>query len=220
MLAPAGEPTRVHRLLASLPPLLRERGSAHPLLVTTGYDLGLEQALLEEEEQFDTVCYLAAGRYRGRFCHIAPDGVATPIERPNTYATELSLERRTIVLHLQGRLDPSPDRAWESFAVTEDDFIRYVGRDDLASALPVSLAARLRRSHFLLLGYTLSDWTLRVVLERLWGEEPLAYRSWSVHAAPDALEREFWRRRGVEVVDMAPDEYASTLADALQRSAS
>ena len=90
---------------------------------------------------------------------------------------------RTVVLHLQGRVDASPERAWESFAVTEDDFIHY---GDVAGRLPVALAARLRRSHLLLLGYTLSDWTLRVVLERLWGEEPLGYRSWSVHAGAAA----------------------------------
>ena len=65
--------------------------------------------------------------------------------------------------------------------------------------------------HLLLLGYTLSDWTLRVVLERLWGEEPLGYRSWSVHAGPLPLEREFWRRRGVELVEVAPAEYLAEL---------
>jgi hypothetical protein len=65
-----------------------------------------------------------------------------------------------------------------------------------------------------LLGYTLSDWTLRVVLERLWGEEPFGYRSWSVHAGPQPLEREFWRRRNVEVIDMAPAAYMAELEDA------
>ena len=64
----------------------------------------------------------------------------------------------------------------------------------------------------LLLGYTLSDWTLRVVLERLWGQEPLGYRSFSVSAASLPLEREFWRRRNVEVVDMTPAAYLAELA--------
>jgi hypothetical protein len=180
----------------------------HPLLVTTGYDLALEQALRDAGEVFDTVSYLASGQHRGRFCHVAPDGGATPIVRPNAYASALSLERRTVVLHLQGRLDESPERDWESFAVTEDDFIHY---GDVGAALPVSLAARLRRTHLLLLGYTLSEWTLRVVLERLWGEAPLDYASWSVHAGPEPLEREFWRRRDVEVIDMAPAAYIAEL---------
>jgi DNA-binding SARP family transcriptional activator len=203
-----GEPAGLHRFLATLPALLRERGVGQPLLVTTSYDLALEQALDQAGEQYDTVCYVAAGPHRGSFCHISPGGEATIIERPNRYAAQLSLEERSVVLHLQGRLDVSPERAWESFAVTEDDFIHY---GQIAGRLPVALAARLRRTHLLMLGYTLSDWTLRVILERLWGEEPLGYRSWSVHPGPRPLEREFWRRRGVEVVDMAPAAYVAEL---------
>ena len=203
-----GEPSPVHRFLAGLPALLRERDAGQPLLVTTGYELALERALEEVEEQYETVCYLAAGQMRGSFCHIAPTGVASVIERPNAYTGELALDERTVLLHLQGRIDRSTERAWESFAVTEDDFIHY---GDVAGRLPVAIAARLRRTHLLLLGYTLSDWTLRVVLERLWGEEPVRYRSWSVHAGPSPLEREFWRRRNVEVVDMTPAVYAAEL---------
>jgi DNA-binding SARP family transcriptional activator len=203
-----GEPTALHRVLAKLPAILRERGAAHPLLVTTSYDVALERALNEVDELYDTVSYVATGAHRGSFFHVSPSGETTPIERPNRYAEQLSLEKRTVVLHLQGRLDVSPERAWESFAVTEDDFIHY---GQIAGRLPVALAARLRRTHLLMLGYTLSDWTLRVVLERLWGEEPLGYRSWSVHPGPRPLEREFWRRRGVDVIDMAPAAYVAEL---------
>ncbi len=211
-----GEPTAVHRFLAGLPAVLRERATGQPLLVTTGYELALERALEEREEPYDTVCYLAAGEMRGSFCHIRPSGAATVIERPNAYTRELDLDARTVLLHLQGRVDPEAERAWESFAVTEDDFIHY---GNVVRRLPVSLAARLRRTHLLLLGYTLSTWTLRVVLERLWGSEPLAYRSWSVNAGPQPLEREFWRRRDVEVVDMAPAAYVAELERALRKAA-
>jgi DNA-binding SARP family transcriptional activator len=217
LVAGDGEPTGVHRFLARLPALLREREGGHPLLVTTGYELALERALEEAEESYDTVCYLASGEMRGSFCHILPGGAANVIERPNAYTAGLDLDARTVLLHLQGRIDQSHERAWESFAVTEDDFIHYgnVGR-----RLPVALAARLRRSHLLLLGYTLSTWTLRVVLERLWGSEPLPYRSWSVHAGPQPLEREFWRRRDVEVIDMAPAAYVAELERVLDKRAS
>jgi DNA-binding SARP family transcriptional activator len=208
LVAADGTPRPLHRFLAALPAMLRGRDAVHPLFVTTGYELALGQALEEAGEVFDSVSYIASGRHRGSFCHVSPDGVAAPIERPNANATELTPERRTVVLHLQGRLDASPERAWESFAVTEDDFIHY---GDIAGRLPVALAARLRRTHLLLLGYTLSDWTLRVVLERLWGEEPLRYRSWSVHAGPPPLEREFWRRRNVDVIDMTPAAYIAEL---------
>ncbi len=211
-----GEPSAVHRFLARLPALLRERETAQPLLVTTGFELAQERALEEVDEPYETVCYLASGQMRGSFCHISSTGAANVIERPNAYGGELGLDERTVLLHLQGRIDRSIERAWESFAVTEDDFIHY---GDVARRLPVSLAARLRRTHLLLLGYTLSTWTLRVVLERLWGAEPLPYRSWSVHAGPQPLEREFWRRRDVEVVDMAPAAYVAELERALEKAA-
>jgi DNA-binding SARP family transcriptional activator len=211
-----GEPTPVHRFLSGLPKLLRERSAGQPLLITTGYELALERALEEREESYDTVCYLAAGEMRGSFCHILPSGDANVIERPNTYTSALDLDARTVLLHLQGRIDRTTERAWESFAVTEDDFIHY---GNVVRRLPVSLTARLRRTHLLLLGYTLSTWTLRVVLERLWGSEPLPYRSWSVNPGPQPLEREFWRRRDVDVVDMAPAAYVTELAQALEKAA-
>ena len=205
-------PTSIHRFLAALPALLRERGLPHQLLVTTSYDTALERALEEAGETFEIVSYLAAGRNRGRFCHIAADGAGSLIEEPNTYATELSLERNTVILKLHGQVERTPAREWESFVVTEDDYIDYLAQTDVAGAVPVSLAATLRRSHFLFLGYTMADWNLRVILHRLWGDQPLTYHSWAVQPEPKPLEREFWRRRDVEVVELAFEDYAETLS--------
>ena len=204
-------PTPIHRFFASLAPVLRERGVPHQLLVTTSFDLALEAAFLEAGEEFDVVSYLAAGPNRGRFCHIAPDGTGRLIDLPNTYATELSLEERTVILKLHGQVDRGPERQWESFVVTEDDYIDYLARSDVAGAVPVALAAKLRRSHFLFLGYTMADWNLRVVLNRLWSDEPLSYRSWAVQPEAKPLEREFWRRRDVEVLELPMESYVETL---------
>jgi DNA-binding SARP family transcriptional activator len=205
-------PTPVHRFFASLPPLLRERGVPHQLLVTTSYDLALESAFLEAGEEFDVVSYVATGPQRGKFCHIGPDGSGRIIDLPNTYATELSLEARTVILKLHGQVDRGPARQWESFVVTEDDYIDYLAKSDVAGAVPVGLAAKLRRSHFLFLGYTMADWNLRVILNRLWSDQPLSYRSWAVQPDTKPLEREFWRRRDVDVHELPLDRYIETLA--------
>src|SRR5919198_6260293 len=206
-------PTAVHRFFASLPPLLRERGVPHQLIVTTSYDLALERAFLDAGEEFDVVSYLAAGRNRGKFCHVAPDGSGTLIEVPNTYANELSLEQRTIILKLHGQVGQSADdRRWESFVVTEDDYIDYLAQSEMTSVVPVALGAKLRRSHFLFLGYTMADWNLRLLLHRLWGDEPLSYRSWAVQPEPMPLEREFWRRRDVDVLEIPLERYTEALA--------
>jgi hypothetical protein len=212
-------PTAVHRFFASLPPRLRERGVPHQLLVTTSWDAALEQAFRDAGEPFDVVSYLATGKNRGKFCHVPPDGSARVIDLPNTYVTELSLEARTVILKLHGQVERTDEREWESFVVTEDDYIDYLAQTELANALPVSLAARLRRSHFLFLGYTMADWNLRVVLNRLWGDEPLSYRSWAVQPEPMPLEREFWRRRDVEVLEAPLEQYADAVARALDEYA-
>jgi hypothetical protein len=108
-------------------------------------------------------------------------------------------------------MDPSDVRELESFVVTEDDYIDYLAESDVSGALPVGLTAKLRRSHFLFLGYAMSDWNLRVVLNRLWGDQTLSYRSWAVQPDAAALEREFWRRRDVDVLELPLEAYAEAL---------
>jgi DNA-binding SARP family transcriptional activator len=205
-------PTPIHRFFASLPPELRDRGLPHQLLVTTSYDVALEAAFLEAGEEFDVVSYVATGPHRGKFCHIGPSGAGRLIDLPNTYVTELSLDERTVILKLHGQVDRGPGREWESFVVTEDDYIDYLAKSDVAGAVPVALAARLRRSHFLFLGYTMADWNLRVVLNRLWSDQPLSYRSWAVQPEAKPLEREFWKRRDVDVHEEPLDRYVEMLA--------
>ena len=71
----------VHALLARLPAYLREQGAPQLLIVTTNYDLALEQAFLEAGEEFDVVSYIAAGPHRGKFSHLPPSGEPRIIER-------------------------------------------------------------------------------------------------------------------------------------------
>jgi len=215
----AVEPGPLHRFLARMPALLRERGVPHHLIVSTNYDLGLERAFEDAGEELDIVAYVATGTHRGRFWHRPPGHAPRPIDVPNTYATELSLERRTILLKLHGAVDPLPEREWESFVITEDDYIDYLGHAELTTVVPVSLAAKLRRSHFLFLGYDMADWNLRLILNRIWGERPVAYRSWAVEDSPSPLAQAFWRRYDVTPLDVDPKAYVELLERRLEAAA-
>jgi hypothetical protein len=206
-------PNVVHEFIASLPGLLREQAESarYPLVVTTNYDDALERAFAAVGEPFDLVVYIAEGDGRGRFWHVAPDGRRMQIDRPNKYA-DLPMTERAVILKIHGAVDRA-NADGDSFVVTEDDYLDYLSRADVSNLLPVSIAARLRKSHYLFLGYSLRDWNTRVILHRLWGEQRLAYKSWAAELTPDVLEQELWRKRDVDILSIRLDEYVEELAD-------
>ncbi|HET7874869.1 MAG TPA: SIR2 family protein, partial [Methylomirabilota bacterium] len=211
-------PTALHELLARLPKLLRDKRyparACHQLIVTTNYDDTLERAFQAAGEAFDLVSYVAEGEWRGRFLHLPPAGEARVIERPNEYRG-LSLDERPVILKIHGAIDrANPER--DSFVITEDHYIDYLTRTELSSLVPVQLAAHLRKSHFLFLGYGLRDWNLRVILHRIWGAQKLTYKSWAIQFDPTPMDKEFWQKRDVEILAMRLEDYLGGLATQLE----
>lgn len=214
-------PTPLHEFLASLTPILRDKGypvQHHQLIVTTNYDDLMEQAFQTVGQPFDVVFYIAEGEHRGKFLHQPAGEPPRVITKPNEYRG-LSLEKRPVVLKIHGAVDRvAPDR--DSFVITEDHYIDYLSHTDISNLVPVTLAATLRRSHFLFLGYSLRDWNLRVILHRIWGEQKLNWKSWAIQLDPDPMEEAFWRKRGVEILNVRLADYVAALReeiDALPR---
>jgi DNA-binding SARP family transcriptional activator len=204
------EPGPVERFLATLPSLARTRGAEHQLLVTTAYGSSLERAFEESGEEVDLVSFVAIGPNRGKFLHRTPDGSETVVAVPNSYA-DLSLADRPVILKVHGGVDPRHGRDRESFVVSEDDYIGYLAQSDLANVVPVTLAAKLRRSHLLFISYPVVEWSLRVFLHRVFGDEPISYRSWAVLPGAHPIQHEFWRRRGVDLYDIPLDDFVGGL---------
>jgi SIR2-like domain/Bacterial transcriptional activator domain len=198
-------PGPLHRSLAAMAPLLRARGLPCQLLLTSGFDRTLERAFADEGEEVDIVSYIALDRDRGKFLHVAPDGSKRVIDEPNL-EVGLASPDRTMILKLNGGTDELSERVRDSYVVSEDDYIDYLARSDASALLPVGLAARLRRSHLLFVDYGLHEWSLRVFLRRLWGEEGLAYRSWAVDTTSRGEAARHWRLLGVEVLDVSAEE--------------
>ena len=107
-----------------------------------------------------------------------------------------------MILKIHGAVDRVDSEWGDSYVITEDHYIDYLTRTDIAGLLPVTLGAKLRRSHFLFLGYSMRDWNLRVILHRIWGQQKLNYKSWAIQVDPEAIEREFWQKRGVDILDV------------------
>jgi hypothetical protein len=208
-------PTALHHLLANTPGILRSRRYPQPyqLIVTTNYDDLLERAFNAADEPFDLVTYVADGNERGKFLHRSPDGTVCLIAKPNEYL-KLKLEDRSIIMKIHGAVDrTNPER--DSFIITEDHYIDYLTRTDISEAVPVMLAQKLRRSHFLFLGYSLSDWNLRVILHRIWSDQKLSYHSWAIQLNPKELDQKFWQNRNVEIINKRLDDYVAAFSDGL-----
>jgi hypothetical protein len=214
------ETTPVHRLLAGLPRRLRDMGCPRPhqLILTTNYDDLLEQAFRDCNEPYDLLVYQADREPRGRFVHFAPGGgEPTPILLANDYR-ELSLEERSVIMKVHGTCERD-DRRRDSFVITEDDYIDYLGHSGRpGDFIPAVLIAQMRESAFLFLGYGLRDWNIRVILRWIWGDQPLGSRSWAVQRDVDTVQREIWDRRNVEILDEHLELYVEGLEQQLDEA--
>jgi hypothetical protein len=212
--------TPVHRFFATIPALLRDRGypqredpfRSQLLIVTTNYDDLMERAC--ETESFHLISYIAVGEERGKFFHRMPNGEVQLVRKPNMYRG-LSLDQHPIILKIHGTVNRS-NAEQDSFVITEDSYIEYLTHTDVTSLLPVPLPAKLKKSHLLFLGYGLGDWNLRVILHRIWGEQRLSWKSWAIQCHPDTIEKELWRQRGVDILDVRLEDYIAALSKRMQ----
>jgi hypothetical protein len=211
-------PTSLHRLLARAARVLGEARLPQLLVVTTNYDDLVEQALAAEGLEFDVVWYEAKqnAEARGRFVHRAPGGKAKVIARPNKYTGLPMVLERPAILKLHGYLDRA-SAGDDSYVITEDSYIDYLSGGDVGGMIPIALWQRMTSNSLLFLGYSLSDWNLRVILNRIWGARKLVGKSWAVQREPadpnqSKIEQALWdTRENVELVYCELSEYVKEL---------
>jgi hypothetical protein len=221
------EPGPVHRFLARLPQALEGLGleKRYQLIVSTTFDTTLEQAFDDELEPYDLAIYMAKGPDNGRFVHFPYEGAPVSIGVPNNYGkfpigVDGELER-TVIVKIHGAADGNIGdySIKENYVITEDHYIDYLSRSPIENLVPVQILEKLRDSHCLFLGYTVRDWNLRVFLKRIWEGGRIDAQSWAVEPDPDALEREFWKRSGVDLYAADLADYVGQLHEQLSRRA-
>jgi SIR2-like protein len=202
-------PTHLHRFLAQLARRVREEKDARDcmVIVTTNYDDSLERAFAAEGEPYDVVSYISRGRDRGLFRHITADRRATVIQKPNEY--RIPLDQQTVIVKAHGSVDRVHG---DSFVITEDHYIEYIARADIAHLFPVTLAAKLLTSHLLFLGYSLRDWNFRVMLHRLREQqEGRDFDYWAIQKDPDSVEIKSWAKRGVNILSTRVEAFVAAV---------
>jgi len=215
-----GQPTETHRFLASLPEQLRNAGAPDPyqMIVTANYDNALEQAFSDAGEMYDLAIYTTTrSRSQGRFVHVDENGESREAFPANLYS-EFPIQdgnrlERPLIVKIHGAFSdrrlaaifPSDD----NYVVTENDYIDFLPRG--AGDIPNQILQKLTRSHVLFLGYSLTDWNLRVFVQRVW-PDGFNNRTWAVRKATSPVEELFWDAiRKVQFVDSDIETYVSEL---------
>lgn len=215
------EPTSVHKLFAGLPKKLAARGyrNSHQLIITTNYDEVLESAFRLEQVPYDLVTYVSNSPNPtevGKFRHKPWKENAYLLS--NTTDDRLPIKdgilERPIILKIHGAVDKE-NPLQSSFVITEDDYIDYLARAGAPAQIQPLLRQVMKDSNFLFLGYSMSDWNLRVILRSIWAEQPLKEDSWAIMDRTQEWDETYWREHRVQFLKLPLSEYVSGLTQAL-----
>lgn len=181
------------------------------LIVTTNFDDLMERSLIEQNRKFDVVIHTCDPDNMGDKLLWIEHGQEKPVEvQPNKLY--IDLDTVTVVYKMHGGINrQAPDR--DQYVITEDDYIDFLTRMTKNKAIPAIFAEAFQLRHFLFLGYSLRDWNLRVVLNRIQASRRSSdITSWSIQFKPSIMECNFWQNRGVKVFDMALDDFVQSIS--------
>lgn len=208
------EPCDIHNYLASL--------SAPVLIVTTNYDDLTERAFKKAGKPYDLVVHptdrkdVEASVVWWQHGATKPEAIA-----PNKLY--IDLKTTNVIYKMHGTVD-RPLGEWDSYVITEEDYIDFLTRMTGQTAVPAQFMRHFRSRSFLFMGYGLNDWNFRVVLNNLkcvlpsnpdgsvaLPEENLP--SWAIQFRPSDLERELWDMRKVKIYDVDINEFVKQLRE-------
>ncbi len=210
------QPNLLHKLIAILPRLMKNKRcdelgfSANPLIVTTCFDRTIENAFTKIFQPFYVVSYSGNS---DNFVYQKWELVnrsgekrisktdSNVIKTPEDFQDKFSLKEAPVILRLYGPESWGIEEKGENFAIAEDHFIKYLDCK-IRDKLPQKLWAKLTNNHLWFLGYSLSNWNLRIILNQIdYGQDPKNRQKswWAVYEEPEILEEELWEINKVEL---------------------
>jgi SIR2-like domain len=107
--------------------------------------------------------------------------------------------KRTVLFKIHGHIGRMR-RTDDTFVITEEDYVSFLGRMSLeSSVIPADLVNLMQSRTLLFLGYSLHDWNFRVLLDRVNRLRNLAIRSYAIASDIDPAESRLWDKRNVAV---------------------
>lgn len=208
-------PCEIHKYLAEVP--------VPSLIVTTNYDTLAEQAFLQAGRPYDLVVHPTDRKDVEASVLWWEHGKQEPVAVPPNQLF-IDLKTTTVIYKMHGTIDRLL-RKWDSYVITEDDYVDFLSRMTGQTAVPALFMRHFRTRHFLFLGYGLRDWNLRVVLKNLKSALPMPnapaaandeeedLRSWAIQFRPSSLEVELWNARQIKIYDVDINEFVRRLRE-------
>jgi hypothetical protein len=212
--------TPVHRFLASFPALRRSKGfkDRYQVILTTNYDDILERAFRRQDQPFDVLTYDARTKSSsfGKFWHRSwDDKIDQVITSPNEYQGLLG--DRTVILKIHGAIERRNEEGTEdSYVISEDHYIDYMAHERTLNRFPIPIKEKLIANSFLFLGYSLRDWNMRILWRQIWKDQKLEQQSWAVAEKIETVDRLFWSKRDVAIIDADLAGFVQNLEEKIQ----
>jgi hypothetical protein len=220
--------SKLHRAfnVTAEPGVLQKRLAAIdaiPLYVTTNYDDLIERALEPRQPHIVVDCLSKGLTVETR------NGAAEVIDRIGGDLRNLLTNPETgqptapILFKMHGSVDRA-NPAKDSYLITEEDYVDYLGRDQ-GRYVPPYIEELMRKKSFLFLGYSLEDWNVRVILRKLLDSMPSRAgdgrdqrgRFWAIVRGLSEAEQKVWQSQNLNVYEMDLVVFAERLAQELDR---
>jgi hypothetical protein len=188
------------------------------LIVSTNYDTQLEQAFRDAGRTYDLVIYPATDRKDLANALLWwPHGSTEP-KTPPPNELDIDLSATTVVFKMHGSIVPQNDE-WDSFVITEEDCVDFLGRLSGKLAIPPLFSPCFSERNLLFLGYNLRNWSQRVIFRNLsryfarrgGSDNEDEISCWAIEHDLTELEVRLWNKRGVIPYQVAIDEFIEKL---------
>jgi hypothetical protein len=200
-------PGELHRAIAGI--------DATRLFITTNYDDLLEKALAPRQPHL-IVDRGSQGLWvtaNGNDPEQVPPTGERIYELLNDEKTQLP--SRPVLFKMHGSVNKvDPDR--DCYLITEEDYVDFLGRDS-GYYVPPYVSALMQGKDFLFLGYSLSDWNVRVILRKLLKRTAAArpVRCWAVVSGKTQIAQQVWQAQNLNIYPMDLTLFAKELASHL-----
>jgi hypothetical protein len=121
-----------------------------------------------------------------------------------------------ILFKMHGSVDRK-NRTNDSYLITEEDYVDYLGRDQ-GNYIPPYINGLMQGKNFLFLGYSLEDWNVRVILRKLL--KPIKsgdVRCWAIVRGRSDTEQRVWQSQSLNIYPMDLLVFSDRLVAELDR---